>query len=168
MRPGLFMTVVTPILTVGGPASAEVERVEITSRSILAEGIAFDDDGNGVGGIRLPELEAPLGTSQGFNPRHPDFGNPDVKTRFDGPFWPLPGTETDRRRRRDTRNPIETRYPSKEGWVAAVARAVEDLVDQRFLPPGGGDVYLQQARQPAWPPEPVDRLPFWRLRATED
>ena len=30
----------------------------------------FDEDGNGVGGIRLPELQVPLGTYQGWNPRH--------------------------------------------------------------------------------------------------
>ena len=34
----------------------------------------FDSDGNSIGGIRLPELQVPLGTYQGWNPRQAKYG----------------------------------------------------------------------------------------------
>ena len=38
---------------------------------------ALDADGNEVAGIRLPDIEAPVGAHSGWNPRHPDSGSPE-------------------------------------------------------------------------------------------
>jgi hypothetical protein len=45
----------------------------------------FDSDGNSIGGIRLPELQVPLGTYQGWNPRQAKYGAPEPINQY--PFW---------------------------------------------------------------------------------
>ena len=124
---------------------------------------AFDADGNGVGGIRLPELEAPLGTYQGWNPRSTDFGSPDYLTRFDGSFWPFAMTEAAREAAGDPRPSIDARYPDKQRYVARVSEAARRLVGDRILLEEDGKAYVDSATHLAWPPEPIDGFPFWRL-----
>jgi hypothetical protein len=124
---------------------------------------AFDADGNGVGGIRLPELEAPLGTSQGWNPRATAFGSPDYLTRFDGSFWPFAITETAREVVGDPRPSIEARYPNRDAYVRQVSDAARSLVADRILLGEDGDAYVNAAAQLAWPPATIDGAPFWRL-----
>jgi hypothetical protein len=123
---------------------------------------AFDSDGNGVGGIRLPELEAPLGTSQGWNPRATDFGSPNYLTRFDGSFWPFMATEAERARAGDPRPSIEARYPTRKRYVAQATAAAQRLVADRILLAEDGDAYVNAAAQLAWPPAPINQYPFWR------
>jgi hypothetical protein len=124
---------------------------------------AFDEDGNGIGGIRLPELEVPLGTYQGWNPRRAEFGAPDFLMRFDGSFWAFPRTEADGRRVVDPRPAVEARYPTKADYVARVEAAVRRLVEERFLLPDDAGAYIAGARRMAWPPKPIDGEPYWRL-----
>ena len=124
---------------------------------------AFDEDGNGVGGIRLPELEAPLGTYQGWNPRRAEFGAPEYLMRFDGSFWAFPVTETERARVGDPRRSIEERYATKEDYVSAVESAVKKLLDERFVLPEDAEANDAQARRMAWPPKPIDGAPYWLL-----
>lgn len=124
---------------------------------------AFDVDGNGVGGIRLPELEAPLGTSQGWNPRATEFGSPNFLTRFDGSFWAFAVTEAERRNAGDPRPSLEARYPNRERYVALVTSAAQRLVADRILLEEDGDASVAIAQQLAWPPTPIDGAPFWRL-----
>jgi hypothetical protein len=126
---------------------------------------AFDGDGNGIGGIRLPELEAPLGTYQGWNPRATEFGSPDYLTRFDGSFWAFEITEHEREAVGDPRASVEARYASREDYVRRVAEAVERLIADRILLEEDGDAYVEKARQLAWPPTPIDGAPFWRMGA---
>lgn len=125
---------------------------------------AFDEDGNGIGGIRLPELDAPLGTYQGWNPRQPGLGDPNYLTRFDGSFWPFALTEEDRKHTGDPRPSIEARFPTKATYVEAVERAVNRLVAERFLLPEDGEAYLTQAQELTWPPRPIDSAPFWQMQ----
>jgi hypothetical protein len=124
---------------------------------------AFDADGNGVGGIRLPELEAPLGTFQGWNPRATEFGAPDFLTRFDGSFWAFEITETGREATGDPRPSIEARYPDKQRYVARVTEAAKRLVADRMLLGEDGEAYMDAAARVAWPPAMIDGAPFWRL-----
>ena len=129
---------------------------------------AFDADGNGLGGIRLPELEAPLGTYQGWNPRATQFGSPDYLTRFDGSFWAFEATELDREMIGDPRASIESRYPDRGQYVAQVREAVRRLVADRILLAADGDTYVKQAEGLAWPPAPIDSAPFWRLEPSTE
>ncbi|HSN54327.1 MAG TPA: alpha/beta hydrolase domain-containing protein [Candidatus Sulfomarinibacteraceae bacterium] len=124
---------------------------------------AVDEDGNGVGGIRLPELAVPLGTYQGFNPRSEEAGAPEFLTRFDGSFWPFAATEAERRRSGDPRPSIEARYPDHQAYVDRVAAAAAELVEERFLLPEDAAAAVELAGRLAWPPEPVDTAPFWLL-----
>lgn len=124
---------------------------------------AFDEDGNGVGGIRLPELEAPLGTYQGWNPRRAEFGAPDYLMRFDGSFWALPVTEAEREQTGDPRRAVEDRYATKEDYVARVGAAVRKLLEERFLLPDDAAAENELARRIAWPPRPIDGAPYWLL-----
>jgi hypothetical protein len=129
---------------------------------------AFDADGNGLGGIRLPELEAPLGTYQGWNPRGMEFGSPDYLTRFDGSFWAFEVTDLERETAGDPRPSVEARYANRERYAAMVAKAARRLVTDRILLKEDGDAYLDIAERMAWPPEPIDSDPFWRLEPVID
>lgn len=186
------------LLVMSAVAVAEVERIEITSRSIFADGMEYGEvgayekirgtlfyavdpdnvanaaivdldlaprgaDGNGVGGIRLAELEAPLGTYQGWNPRAAIFGSPDHLTRFDGSFWAFELSESGREAVGDPRVSVEARYPSKGQYVARVSEAARRLVADRILLAEDGEAYVDRAKRLAWPPAPIDSDPFWRL-----
>jgi hypothetical protein len=124
---------------------------------------AFDSDGNGVGGIRLPELTAPLGTYQGWNPRTADAGAPDFLTRFDGSFWAFTADETDREQSKDPRPSIEARYSGRQDYVNRVAAEARQLQTDGILLESDADAVIELAGRLAWPPEPVDSKPFWRL-----
>lgn len=124
---------------------------------------AFDEDGNPVGGIRLPDLSVPLGTYQGWNPRKAEFGAPDFLGRFAGSFWMFPLTEEDRKSIGDPRKAIEARYRSKEDYVTKVEQAVDDLIQQRFLLKEDGNIFKDHARRISWPPEMTNQYPFWKM-----
>jgi hypothetical protein len=124
---------------------------------------ATDEDGNGLGGIRLPELEVPLGTYQGWNPRRADAGAPEYLTRFDGSFWAFPVTEEERKRVGDPRRSVEARYSGKEDYVHRVEAAVRKLQDDRLLLEADAAASIEQARRLAWPPRPIDGFPYWGL-----
>jgi len=123
---------------------------------------AFDEDGNGIGGIRLPELEAPLGTYQGWNPRAAAFGAPRYLTRFDGSSWAFAVSETIREETGDLRRSVAARYASKKEYVAKVRAAVGKLVRDRFLLSEDGRAYEEAAERVLWPPEAIDERPYWR------
>ena len=114
----------------------------------------------------LPELEVPLGTYQGWNPRASRFGSPSFLTRFDGSFWAFEVTEAGRREVGDPRLPIEARYPTREEYVARVREAARRLVADRILLEEDGEAYEEMAEQLAWPPIPTDTKPFWQLSPT--
>ncbi|MCK4766281.1 MAG: DUF3471 domain-containing protein [Candidatus Aminicenantes bacterium] len=121
----------------------------------------FDKDGNTGSGIRLPELAVPLGTYQGWNPRRAEFGAPQYLSRFIGSFWPFAKTEAERKKTGDPRPSLEARYAGKKDYVAKVKKAVRDLIKQGFLLKEDGDLYIKEAGEIAWPPEPIDNSPFW-------
>jgi len=123
---------------------------------------AFDEDGNGIGGIRLPELAAPLGTYQGWNPRAAEFGAPDFLTRFDGSFWVFPTTEEERARTGDPRRSIEARYPDHQAYVDRVAASARALAADRLLLPADVEAYIEFAGTLVWPPQEIDAAPQWR------
>jgi hypothetical protein len=124
---------------------------------------AFDADGNGIGGIRLSELEAPLGTYQGFNPRSEAAGAPDYLTRFAGSFWAFPVSEDERRRSGDPRPSVAARYRDHQAYVDRVAAAARGLAADRLLLDDDAAAAIELAGRLAWPPEPADTAPFWRL-----
>ena len=72
-------------------------------------------------------------------------------------------TEAERARAGDPRPSIESRYPTRERYVAGVTSAAQLLVADRILLAEDGDAYVNAAAHLAWPPASIDQYPFWRL-----
>ncbi|MBS0422259.1 MAG: hypothetical protein JSR66_31430 [Proteobacteria bacterium] len=94
---------------------------------------APDADGNDRGGVRFVELQVPLGTHTGWNPRSPETGFAWATARFDGSFVPFARTEVERRASGDPRPSIESRYPTRDDFVAKVRAAAKRQVGAGFL-----------------------------------
>ncbi len=94
---------------------------------------APDADGNDRGGVRLVELEVPLGTHTGWNERDPATGFAWADARFDGSFQPFARTEAERRATGDPRPSLEARYPTRTDYIAKVRAAAAREVDAGFL-----------------------------------
>jgi hypothetical protein len=104
-----------------------------------AEGAAYpvfvqpaDADGNALGGLRHPLLEAPLATHVGWSLRATGFGEGDLFT-IQGSMIPFAATEAERERAGDPRPSLAARYPSREAWAARLAEATRRLVAERLL-----------------------------------
>jgi hypothetical protein len=122
-------------------------------------------DGVSMGGIRLPEIAAPLGTYQGWNPRQARYGAPGYLGRFEGSFWIFPATEAERQRTGDPRQSIAARYADKEMYVEKVREVCADLFEQGYLLHDDVRRYVEDAERLTWPPTPVDESPFWEYEA---
>lgn len=94
----------------------------------------LDADGNAVGGIRLPVIEAPRATYTGWNPRSAGFAEVALCTNQGG-VVPLAATRAERLANGDPRPSIEERYADPAAYVAAVRAAAERLVAERLLLP---------------------------------
>jgi hypothetical protein len=75
-----------------------------------------DKSGNEVAGLRMPELEAPLGTYTGWNLRAAAIGSPDRMIAFIGTFLPLKNS-----------------YASKEEYGKQIRQATDALVSRRLI-----------------------------------
>jgi hypothetical protein len=82
-----------------------------------------DEVGNETGGIRLPDIEVPVGTHTGFNPRHPETGGA-------GQILDYPGSTVlfDAARLREA-------YASRDAYLTQIRAAAEHLVRDRYLLP---------------------------------
>ncbi|MFC0168288.1 alpha/beta hydrolase domain-containing protein [Pseudoduganella danionis] len=94
-----------------------------------------DGDGNDKGGVRLVEVQAPLGTHTGWNLRAPETGFGWATSRFDGSFVPFARTEAERLVAGDPRPSLAERYPTRQDFAAAVRAAAENLIRARLLLP---------------------------------
>lgn len=94
-----------------------------------------DADGNDRGGVRLVELQAPLGTHTGWNLRAPETGFAWATSRFDGSFVPFARTEAERMAADDPRPSLESRYPTRDAYAAAVRAAAQRQVAAGLLLP---------------------------------
>jgi hypothetical protein len=94
---------------------------------------AIDPDGNERAGVRSWELQVPLATSTGWNPRHPDQGAPGDLMSMMGSTLPLPLTRAERARSGDPRPSIEERYRGRHDYLDRVRQAAEAMVGERYL-----------------------------------
>ena len=92
-----------------------------------------DADGNGVAGVRMPELAVPLATYTGWNLFNDRSGPTDVLSSMQGSYIPLPRTAAERKRANDPRLSIDERYRDKDQYVGLVSKAAQALVDQGYL-----------------------------------
>ena len=124
----------------------------------------YDENGNGIGGIRLPDLTVPLGTYQAFNPRKEGTGASDFLKPFDSSFWPFALTEKERLEKKDPRPSIEARYAGKADYVKQVKAAASALKLKRFLLEEDEKKIVDAAGYMAWPPKPTNQPPFWEMK----
>jgi hypothetical protein len=94
---------------------------------------AVNDDGDEVAGVRLPELQAPLASYTGWNPRALQPGLPKVLYEFPGSMFKFAATEEEQLATGDGRRSIPARYHDRNAYAAAVGAVVDDLVEQRLL-----------------------------------
>ena len=92
-----------------------------------------DADGNGIAGIRMPELAVPLATYTGWNLFNDRSGPVAVLSSMQGSYVPLAKSGAEKKRNGDPRASIEERYRDKEQYVSQVTKAAQDLVAQGYL-----------------------------------
>ncbi len=93
---------------------------------------AVDADGNEVSGIRMPAVQAPLGTYTGWNIRAAGQ-SPGALAGLEGSTIPFPATRAEREATGDPRPPAEERYPGADDHARAMAIAARRLVSEGFL-----------------------------------
>jgi Alpha/beta hydrolase domain len=94
-----------------------------------------DADGNERDGVRLPEITVPLATYTGWNLRDPSIGAPGERVAFEGSYLPFPKTAADREKTGDPRKSIAERYSDRKDYLTRYEKAVDDLVQQRWILP---------------------------------
>jgi Alpha/beta hydrolase domain len=108
---------------------------------------ATDADGNALGGIRHPMVDAPLATHTGWSLRATGYGEGELFT-IQGSMIPFATTEAERQRAGDPRPSVEARYASRDVWAARLAAATDRLAAERLLLlPEDGDRLLAAARE---------------------
>ena len=88
--------------------------------------------GNGVAGVRMPDLSAPAATYTGWNLFNDRSGPTNVLSSMQGSYIPLARTAAERKRSSDPRLSIEERYHDKDQYVALVHDLVVRVVDLRY------------------------------------
>ena len=106
-----------------------------------------DADGNERDGVRLPEISVPLATYASWNLRAPSIGAPGERVAFELSYLPFPRTAVERQKSGDPRKAIAERYIGREDYVTRYARALDELIEQRWILPEDRDALLHRAEQ---------------------
>jgi hypothetical protein len=91
-----------------------------------------DADGRDVAGLHLPTLEAPAATHTGWNLRKAGFGEGELCDNY-GAMIPFAATREERLKNGDPRLSMAERYPNEGDRAAAIAKAAQQLVNDRLL-----------------------------------
>ncbi len=94
-----------------------------------------DNDGNEEGGIRMPEIAAPLASYTGWNLRSAAIGAPSEPIAFLGSWIPFAKTRQERLASGDTRRSIDERYASEHDYLVQIDSAARELEAEGFLLP---------------------------------
>jgi hypothetical protein len=106
-----------------------------------------DADGNEREGVRLPEITVPLATYASWNLRDPSIGAPDQRVSFEASYLPFPRTAAERQKTGDPRRSIAERYSSREDYMGRFTRALDDLIQQRWILPEDRAVLLHRGEE---------------------
>ena len=93
---------------------------------------AVDADGNDLAGVRVPMVQAPLGTYTGWNLRPRGRGN-GAMHMFDGSYIPFADSPEERAMTGDPRPSIVERYGDAAGYVRKIEQAARELVEQGLM-----------------------------------
>jgi alpha/beta hydrolase family protein len=107
-----------------------------------------NEDGNETSGVPSVQLQAPLGTYLGWNTLRSGFFA-GYGCGFQGGWIPFAKTKAERIKNADPRLSIEERYPTHEAYVAAVKKAAEQAVRDRFLLPEDAARFVREAEASA-------------------
>ena len=102
-----------------------------------------DADGNELGGVRLPEVAAPLGTYTGWNVQLPEFRELHYLAGLLGSFAPF--ARTTAVRAGDARRSVAERYPGRQDYLNQVEHAARELVRERLMLAADVPAVLQRA-----------------------
>ena len=91
-----------------------------------------DADGRAVAGLHLPTLEAPAATHTGWNLRKAGFAEGELCDN-NGSMIPFAATQEERLKTGDPRLSMAERYPNQGDRAAAIAKAAQQLVQDRLL-----------------------------------
>ena len=114
----------------GGILSQQPPSVEYEYATLVPQ---VDADGNDLGGIRLPEVAAPLATYTGWNLRSPSIGAPTERLPFLGSFVPLRRAKSEALAEHDPRAAVEERYKDYAEYRARFGSALRALVAERYV-----------------------------------
>jgi len=104
-----------------------------------------DRDGNGIAGIRLPDIEVPVATYTGWNLTAAGYSKNNRLVTAAGSYIPFPKTKAERISSGDPRLSLEERYPSHGAYLEAVKKATLALVEQRFLLEADAQLIIESA-----------------------
>jgi hypothetical protein len=105
-----------------------------------------DADGNDLGGVRYPDMQAPIATYIGWALRKAGFAEGELMMT-NGCIKAFARTKAEREKLGDPRLSIEERYPTHQAYIDQVNRAVDELVKEGFLLPEDGESYIEAAKR---------------------
>jgi hypothetical protein len=105
-----------------------------------------DKDGNEIAGIRGINIRVPLGTYTGWALRRKGYGKGDLSS-LNGMFIPFKNTKKERKAVKDPRLSLKERYGSHEGYVEAVSKAAEELINEGFILPEDAGREIEKAER---------------------
>jgi hypothetical protein len=128
----------------GVPFSPNVNGVRVVDPKSMppeASGLAYpllypplNADGNPIGGIEVPEVAVPIATFSGRNTRAEGFSQGEL-CGLSGSYIPFAATKQERQSNGDPRPSLEERYKSAQDYAGKRKRAVDALVQQRYVLP---------------------------------
>jgi hypothetical protein len=92
-----------------------------------------DADGNETCGVRMPDIQTPLGTFAGWNLRSQEIGAPDELFSMVGSYIPFARTKAEREKNKDPRPSVEERYKSRADYLKQVEKSAKSLVAGGYL-----------------------------------
>jgi hypothetical protein len=98
----------------------------------------LDADGNALGGVRLPDLVAPLGTHGGQN-------SPETRCSLMGSYIPFAKDAAQRAENNDVRLSVAERYKNRDDYVNRIRGAALNLLESGFLLRDDAAVIVQAA-----------------------
>ena len=118
-----------------------------------------DADGNDLGGVRYPDIQAPVASYIGWALRKAGFAEGEL-LMTNGCLKAFARTKAEREKTGDPRLSIEERYPTHQAYIDAVKRAVEGLIKERLLLEEDGARFIEaaQMKNPLDPSVPLEPL----------
>jgi hypothetical protein len=102
-------------------------------------------DGNDIGGLRGVNIQVPVGSYMGWNPRKAGFSEGD-SCDLTGGYIPFFRTKAEREAAGDPRLSLEERYPTHDDYVAKVTAAANALVAKRLMRPQDAQLAISLAQ----------------------